>query len=536
METENREQVAKAASIVMLAILVSRILGFLRERAVAEVFGRTATTDVFFAAFALPDLMYQLLVGGALSSAFIPVFTQYLARDEEQEAWYVASVFLNITVLALVVVMVLGVIFTPSLAPLVGIGFSGEQKELLVLLMRITFPAVFFTALSGLSMGVLNSYQRFTLPALGPIVYNLGQILGAYVLGPLMGIMGMAVGTIVGAIGSFSIQFPEVYRRGHNYYRPLLDFKHPGIRRMGQLMLPAIIGLSIAQINIIVSQNLASTLETGSIVALRLANRLINFPLGIFAMGISTAIFPTLSRLIAKKEWEEFSRTLFFGLRVVFFITIPSAIGMASLRVPIVRLLFESGEFTAIDTQATAYALLFYVPGLFAQAAIQVTTRGYYSLQDTITPVKIGLLTVITNFLLSVAFLRWTSLGAGGLALAFSLSSILNMVMALALLSKKLQDLAPIGSAYFRLGATVLKSTVASLLMGVAVYFTASYLGIVLPMGRKLGQFIQVFGAIGVGMILYLGLSLLLKMEETTFIWNLVKNKVARKEARSGGE
>ena len=204
METENREQVAKAASIVMLAILVSRILGFLRERAVTEVFGRTATTDVFFAAFALPDLMYQLLVGGALSSAFIPVFTQYLARDEEKEAWYVASVFLNITVLALLVVMVLGVIFTPSLAPLVGIGFSGEQRELLVLLMRVTFPAVFFTALSGLAMGVLNSYQRFTLPALGPIVYNLGQILGAYVLGPLMGIMGMAVGTIVGAMGSFS--------------------------------------------------------------------------------------------------------------------------------------------------------------------------------------------------------------------------------------------------------------------------------------------------------------------------------------------
>ena len=532
METENREQVAKAASIVMLAILVSRILGFLRERAVTEVFGRTATTDVFFAAFALPDLMYQLLVGGALSSAFIPVFTQYLARDEEKEAWYVASVFLNITVLALLVVMVLGVIFTPSLAPLVGIGFSGEQRELLVLLMRVTFPAVFFTALSGLAMGVLNSYQRFTLPALGPIVYNLGQILGAYVLGPLMGIMGMAVGTIVGAMGSFSIQFPEVYRRGRRYYRPLLDLKHPGIRRMGQLMLPAIIGLSIAQINVIVSQNLASTLETGSIVALRLANRLINFPLGIFAMGISTAIFPTLSRLIAKKEWEEFSRTLFFGLRVVFFITIPSAIGMASLRVPIVRLLFESGEFTALDTQATAYALLFYVPGLFAQAAIQVTTRGYYSLQDTKTPVKIGFLTVVTNFLLSVALLRWTSLGSGGLALAFSLSSILNVVIALVILGRKLQNLSRIGSAYSRLGATVLKSTMASLLMGGTVYLAASFLETALPVSRKLGQLLQVFGAIGMGMLLYLVLSLLFRMEETTFIWNLIKNRIAKKQAR----
>lgn len=528
METENRERVAKAASIVMLAILVSRILGFLRERAVAEVFGRTATTDVFFAAFALPDLMYQLLVGGALSSAFIPVFTQYLAQDDEQEAWYVASIFLNLTVLALLIIMVLGVVFTPSLAPLVGIGFSGEQKELLILLMRVTFPAVFFTALSGLSMGVLNSYQRFTLPAIGPIIYNLGQILGAYVLGPLIGIMGMAVGTILGAMGNFSIQFPEVYRRGAKYYRFRVDLKHPGIRRMGQLMLPAIVGLSIAQVNIIISQNLASTLETGSIVALRLANRLINFPLGIFAMGISTAIFPTLARLIARDERGEFTRTLSFGLRVISFITIPSALGMAFLREPIVRLLFEAGEFTALDTQATAYALLFYVPGLFAQAALQVTTRGYYSLQDTITPVKIGFVTVLFNFLLSVAFLRWTTLGAGGLALAFSLSSIFNVVFALGVLGKRLE-----GLISTKVLATILKSSIASLLMGFAVKFSSDFLGMLLPLERKLGQLLQTFGAIGVGIVIYLVLSIVFKMEETQFILNLLKDRLTRKRAGS---
>ncbi|NLL48233.1 MAG: murein biosynthesis integral membrane protein MurJ, partial [Firmicutes bacterium] len=438
MENENREQVAKAASIVMVAILVSRILGFIRERAVAEVFGRTATTDVFFAAFALPDLMYQLLVGGALSSAFIPVFTQYLAKDDEKEAWYVASVFLNTTSLILFLIMIIGVIFTPSLAPLVGVGFTGEQRELLVLLMRVTFPAVFFTALAGLCMGVLHSYQKFLLPALGPIIYNLGQILGAYLLGPLVGIMGMAVGTVLGALGNFSIQFPSVLKKAKRHYKPVLDFRHPGIRRMVMLMLPAVLGLSISQLNVIVSQNLASTLETGSIVALRLANRLINFPLGIFAMGISTAVFPTLARLTARGETAEFSRTLSFGLRIVFFITIPSAAGMAFLRVPIVRLLFESGEFFAADTLATAFVLLFYVPGLIAQSALQVTTRGFYSLQDTKTPVKIGFVTVVLNFLLSLAFLQWTNLGAGGLAFAYSLSSIFNMVLALGILGRRL--------------------------------------------------------------------------------------------------
>ena len=192
--------------------------------------------------------MYQLLVGGALSSAFIPVFTEYLAKDEEKEAWYVASVFLNATFLILLGIMVLGVIFTPVLAPLVGVGFAGEHKELLVLLMRVTFPAVFFTALAGLCMGVLHSYKTFFRPALGPIIYNLCQILGAYILGPLMGIMAMAVGTVVGAVGNFSVQIPEVWRRGAKYYRPVLDLKHPGIRRMVELMLPAILACPLPRL------------------------------------------------------------------------------------------------------------------------------------------------------------------------------------------------------------------------------------------------------------------------------------------------
>jgi putative peptidoglycan lipid II flippase len=521
LQNENREQVTKAATIVMLAILVSRILGFIRERAVAEVFGRTATTDVFFAAFALPDLMYQLLVGGALSSAFIPVFTQYLAKDDEKEAWYVASVFLNATFLLLLLIMVLGVIFTPQLAPLVGMGFSGEQRDLLILLMRVTFPAVFFTALAGLCMGVLHSYQKFFLPALGPIVYNLGQILGAYILGPIIGIMGMAAGTVAGALGNFSIQFPAVLKRAKKHYRPVVDLRHPGIRRMGMLMLPAILGLSISQVNVIVSQNLASTLETGSIVALRLANRLINFPLGIFAMGISTAVFPTLARLTARGETEEFRRTLSFGLRVIFFITIPSAFGMAFLRVPIVRLLFESGEFLPGDTLATAFALLFYVPGLIAQSTLQVTTRGFYSLQDTKTPVKIGFVTVVLNFLLSVAFLRLTNLGAGGLAFAYSLSSIFNMALAMGVLGKRLGGLMDP-----RLWSTVVKSAIASVFMGVGAYYTASLLASYLPLSSKLGQAIQTFAAIGVGVAVYLALSLLFKMEESHYFLGLLKRKL----------
>lgn len=528
MKTENRAQVTRAAVVVMAAILASRILGFLRERAVAEVFGRTAATDAFFAAFALPDLMYQLLVGGALSSAFIPVFTQYLAKDEEKEAWHVASTFLNATFLILLAVMVLGVVFTPALAPFVGVGFTGENRELLILLMRATFPAVFFTALAGLCIGVLHSYKSFVAPAFGPIIYNLCQILGAYLLGPVVGIMAMAIGTVVGAVGNFSLQLPEVWRRAAGKYKPALNFRHPGIRRMVRLMLPAILGLSIAQVNTILSQNLASTLEEGSIVALRLSNRLINFPLGIFAMGISTAVFPTLAELAAKGEREEFVRTLSFGLRIVFFITIPSAVGMAALRVPIVRLLFESGEFTTADSLVTAFALLFFVPGLFAQAALQVTTRGFYSLQDTQTPVKIGFLAVVANLLLSLAFLRWTSLGAGGLALAYSLSSLVNVVLAFVLLGRRLPGL--INGALF---AAIGKSLAASLLMGLSAAWTASLIGGYIDPARKMGQAVQTLGAISVGVVVYAVLAAVLRMDEVRFVWDLVVRKL--KKGRAAG-
>ena len=286
-ESSSAQRVARAAGIVMFAIFLSRVLGFVRERAIAAVFGRTGATDVFFAAFAIPDLMYQLLVGGVISSAFIPVFTQYLARDDEKQAWYVASSFINLVGILLVSFTLLGIVFAPIIAPLVGIGFAGEQRDLLISLMRITFPAVFFTALSGISMGILNSYQRFTLPAVGPLVYNTAQILSAYLIGPLLGIVGVAYGTVVGAFGSVFVQVPLVARLGRRYYRGLIDLKHQGIRRIIKLMIPAIIGLSIAQINMIIGQNLASLLQTGSIAALRLANRLINFPLGIFAMGLS---------------------------------------------------------------------------------------------------------------------------------------------------------------------------------------------------------------------------------------------------------
>lgn len=511
------KRLARTAVLMMILIFISRLLGFVRLRAAAEVFGRTWQTDAFNAAFVIPDLMYFLLVGGALSSAFIPVFTSYLAREEEDEGWEVASTFLNANVILLVSLSLLGIIFAPYLAPFVAYKFSGAQRDLLISLMRIMFPAVFFTALSGLAVGVLNSYQRFTLPVVGPIIYNIGIILGAYLLGPKMGVTGMAIGTVAGAIGNFLLQLFQL-SKWRSHYRLIINWHHPGIKRILALMLPALVSLSIAQINLIITQNLASGLEKGAITALQIANRLMQFPLGIFAMGISQVIFPTMTRQVARQEWDAFRRTFSRGLRSIFFVTIPSAVGLLALGEPVVRLLFQAGEFGPEDTRATAYALTFFAIGLFALSGIQILTRIYYSLQDTRTPVKVGIQAVTINTALSLAFLHFTDWGHGGLALAYSITNLASMTSFLLILRRRLGSID--GKRIFQ---TIARAGSASVVMGILVHLLASYLGKILDLTTLVGKTGQVLIPVAAGVIIYGILGVVFRMEEMAFVWEMVK-------------
>ncbi|NLJ85007.1 MAG: murein biosynthesis integral membrane protein MurJ [Firmicutes bacterium] len=510
---------ARTAASMMLLILISRLLGFVRLRAAAEVFGRTWHTDAFNAAFVIPDLMYFLLVGGALSSAFIPVFTGYLAQGDEEEGWKVASSFLNVTLLGLVILTCLGLIFAPQLAPLVAYKFTGEQRQLLIYLMRIMFPAVFFTALSGLAVGVLNSYQQFVLPVVGPIVYNIGIILGAYLLGPRMGIVGMALGTVFGAMANFALQLIQL-RQWQSNYQLKIYWQHPGMRRIFELMLPAVVSLSIAQVNLIISQNLASGLAKGTITALQLANRLMQFPLGVFAMGISQVIFPTMTRQAAMGEWEIFRATFSRGLRSIFFITIPSAAGLLALGEPIIRLLFEAGEFGSADTTATAYALFFFAPGLVALSGIQLLTRIYYSLQDTRTPVKIGLQAILINTGLSLVFLRFTNLGYGGLALAYSITNIANMTSYVLRLHRRMGAID--GT---RIMTTILKALLASAIMAFFVYRLANHVGQLVDLATMRGRTIQVMVPMVIGILIYLGLAVAFRMDEIQVVGEMLKGR-----------
>ncbi|NLY74879.1 MAG: murein biosynthesis integral membrane protein MurJ [Firmicutes bacterium] len=518
------ERAAKAAGMISALFLVSRILGFIRENLSGRLFNRFET-DAFIAAFIIPDTMYYLLVGGALSAAFIPIFTEYLAKGDEEEGWKVASTFINITALLLIIFTVFGMIFARGVALWEAPSFPEDKMLLLVKLTRVMFPAVCFTALAGLIGGVLNSYRHFLAPALGPVFYNIAIISGAFWLGPRRGIMGMAAGVVGGAVGNFLIQILFLRKVGGRQFRfAYIDLNNSGFRRMLRLMVPALVGLSATQANLWITNVMASSLPEGSITALRFANRLIQLPIGIFAAGIAMAFFPLLSGLVAEKKMNSFKDTLSLSLRSIFFLMLPAAIGLMVLREPIIKFLFEGQKFTSRDTALTAYALFFYSTALFAHAAILMLPRAFYALQDTVTPVLVSVFSVLTSIALNWIFLKYTGLGVGGFALSFSIMGLINMLFLMEILRRKIGGIRGYGIV-----KSFIKAMAASLIMGAAVSlimkFSAYVSGGIGLTGHWEAALTVVLG-MAVGMAAYFGTAWFLKMDELAMVIRLVKGKL----------
>ncbi len=519
-------KVAKAAGILMAATVLSRFLGYVRDMVIYAQFGQNKFTDAYNAAFSIPDFLYYLLVGGALSAAFIPVFSGYIATRKEEDAWYVASTVFNIIIILMTAGIVVGNIFATPLIRLLVPGFTPDNIDLTVKMTRIMFFQTFFMALNGITMGILNSYQKFLAPAVGSVMYNLGIIAVGLVLSPYLGITGFAVGVVAGAVFYFAVQFPALWKLGLRYHA-VIDLKHPGVRRVGALVMPVLIGLSVAQFNLFVNQNLGSNLPEGMLSALRAAQRVMQLPIGIFAVAIAVALFPTLTGLAARQETGVFKKSMSLGVRTIIFITLPSAIGLIALRVPVIRLLFQQGKFTPEDTQATAYALLFYCFGLIGYSAIQLLNRVFYALQDTRTPVVVGIFTIIVNIVLN--FLLIGPLGHGGLALAYSLAGLVNMIGLLYILRKK------IGSIDGKkMLISFLQTLGVSLTMGLAAFQTARIIEHLVNTGSKAGQLIQVGGGITVGVVVFFVLVLLLKMEEGQMAKTLFLKRLRRQRSSDG--
>jgi len=419
-----KSRIEKAASIIGFFTFLSRILGLVRDMVIAKVFGSGMVTDAFFVAFKIPNLLRRLFGEGSLTVAFIPVFSEYLSKDKK-DALRLANGFLSIISVLLATVAIVGIILAPWIVRLQAYGFgtSSYQYRLAVLLTRITFPYVFFICLVAFFMGVLNSFKHFSAPAAAPIFLNLSIIGSAFLICPYLKtpVVGLAVGVLIGGFLQLCLQLPWALKYGIRIIPSLESIHHPGIRRIGTLMLPAIFGSAVYQLNQFVGTLLASFLPKGSISWLYYADRLVQFPLGVFAISLSTAALPSLSDHAASNDKALFKETFKKALNMTFFISIPAAVGLILLGEPIITILFERGAFTHTDTVNTNYALMFYSFGLWAFSGVRVLVSAFYAMQDTKTPVKIATVALLANFVLSVFLMRYFK--HGGLALGLSLAS-----------------------------------------------------------------------------------------------------------------
>jgi putative peptidoglycan lipid II flippase len=459
-------KINRAAGVVSFFTFLSRILGLVRDMVVAASFGSGLLTDAFFVAFRIPNLLRRLFAEGSLTIAFIPVFTEYLSTKNKKEAFELARIILTLLTVILVVITLIGILLAPWIVRLQAFGFgsSGLKYDLTVLLTRITFPYIFFISIVAFFMGVLNSLRHFAAPAAAPIFLNIGIIGAAYFISPHCGepVAGLAIGVLIGGFLQLALQIPWVLKEGLTLF-PRWNIRHPAIKRIGLLMLPAIFGSAVYQLNQFVGTLLASFLDEGSISWLYYADRLVQFPLGVFAIAISTAALPSLSIQAAKNNLTEFGNTLNHTLRLIFFITLPAMTGLIVLGKPVVRIFFERGAFDAHSTLMTYKALIFYALGLWAFSGIRVIVSAFYALKDTKTPVKVAVASMIMNLFLSLILMN--PLKHSGLALALSLASALQLFLLTFLLHKK-TNISDLKSVVMSAG----KALFASIVMGAGVY------------------------------------------------------------------
>jgi putative peptidoglycan lipid II flippase len=517
-------KVAKAAGIVGSATLASRVMGYVRDMVMSWAFGTGLAADAFYVAYRIPNLLRELLAEGSMSAAFIPVFTETLTKESKESALHLANAVFARLLVILIVLTSLGMIFAPFIVKAIAWGwkFDADRDKFLLAatLTRMMFPYLLFIGLAALAMGMLNSLRSFLTPALSPVMLNVMTISAVVLSMQFLSrpIMGVAVGVVLGGLFQFLIQVPGLKKQGM-MMRPEFRPTHPGVKKIGLLALPVFLSSSVNQLNIFIGTIFASFLATGSIAYLFYGMRFIHFPLGIFGIAIATAVLPTMSVQAARREMTEFRETLSFGLRLVFFIMFPAMAGLITLRVPIVNLLLQHGHFDRASTLGVASALLYYAVGLWSFAGVRIVAQAFYSLQDTKTPVKIAILALFTNIACSTAFILWTPLAHGGLALAASLASMLNISLLTIQLRKKIGRIDA-----RRILSSLIKIIPTSIVMGMIGWWISRN-----PVWELGGNTLFKTGLLGGGMIVsllfYIVAMWTLKSEELDFIWGMVKRK-----------
>jgi putative peptidoglycan lipid II flippase len=523
-----------AAALVAISSLASRLLGIIRDRIFAGQFGAGTTLDIYYAAFRIPDLIYNLIVLGALSAGFIPIFSS-LVKDfkcartadcdphlKNKEAWDLANNVLNILLLGLVILSAIGIIFAPALTRVIAPGFNSAEQALTAALTRIMFLSPLFLGISGIIGSVLQSFKRFVIYSLAPVFYNVGIIIGAVYFVPLWGIYGLAWGVILGAFLHMVIQIPAVCHLGWRY-RFKISWSDLNTKKIGKMMVPRTLSLAISQINLVVITILASKLSSGSLAIFNFANNLQSFPIGIFGISFAIAAFPTLATVAFDKEKliANFSQVI----RQIWFFVTPATVLIVALRAQIIRVVLGTGNFDWQDTILTMNTLGFFALSLFAQATIPLLVRVFYARHNSATPFYLGLVTVVVNIILSL--ILGPKMGIAGLALAFSLASILNFILLWVWLSVGVGSL-DIG----RIFITILKFTVSAVAAGGAAQIMKVIVWPFIDMTKFSGVFMQLIISASVGLLIYFLFCYLFRTEElANFLSSLKRHLPFKKVA-----
>jgi putative peptidoglycan lipid II flippase len=519
---DSRGRIAKSAGIMSLATLISRVLGYVKDMILARYFGATGISDTFFVAFRIPNLLRELFAEGSMSSAFIPVLTEYETKQGSHEAKRLVSITFTFILIFVGLFCIAGIIFAPQIVSVIAPGFLKDPGKFsqTVLLTRLMFPFLLFISLAALVMGALNVRRVFFVPALAPAMLNVTIIVFVLAFVPVMEqpILAVAMGVTFGGLAQLSFQLPSFLRKDYDLSLTSA-FSHPGLRKMALLVVPATMGMAVAQVNIFVSTILASFLPQGSITYLYYSMRLIQFPIGIFGVAMGMAALPALSEHAVKGELGKLRDDFSFALRLLFFITVPAMMGLIALRGPIVNILFQRGIFDYAATKGTADALLFYSLGIWAVVGVRMVTATFYSLNDTKTPVKIAVAAMIINIAMSVVLMG--PLKHSGLAFANAIASAVNFILLFYFLRNKLGriDGRRILGSFARIAVASGIMALAGWAMLRGELWTAS--------GKSVEKAMYLSGTIVICLCIYVVISLLLKGDEMNYLYEKIKGRFA---------
>ena len=524
----------KAAAIVGLAVMCSRILGLIREQIFAALFGGGRAMDAFTVAFRTPNLLRDLFAEGALSTAFITTFSKTIATDGDAAAWRLANKVATLAAVVLSAICLIGVVIAPLLVALFAPGFDPEKAHLTVMLARIMYPFILLVSLAALVMGMLNARHVFGVPAMASSFFNLGSIAGGVLIGrwldPHFGpraLVGLAIGTLIGGALQLAVQLPSLAKLGY-VFRPDFRWRDGGVRQILRLMGPAVIAASSVQLNVMINSMFASTLGDGPIFWLAIAFRLMQLPLGVFGVALATVTLPVLSRLVAAGDSVKFRSELARGLRLAFLLTIPATIGLIILAEPIISVLYQHGRFNAYETEQAAAALRFYAIGLTAYSAMKVLVPAFYALDQRKTPMIVSFIAVGVNLIFNWLFTFRLGWGHRGLALSTGCVAVTNFLILYALMRRHVR--------YMHTGllaAMLAKVVLASIALGAVCWMGQHWLLADWQAQATVPKAFELAATITLATAIFFALAAVLRIREVTHVGTLVRERLGKRRPRS---